>query len=161
MTQAGGSTNVPLPYRGCMAAMFPTLDTTSLDGRRARLPDDLDRPTIVILAFQRWQQSEVDAWMEELEALGCPYPIFEVPAIRRRYRWARSFIDGGMRAGIPDPRVRARTLTVYTDVGPMLAALGVSSTDHVVVTLVEPSGTLRALHRGPYAPRAAAPFLGE
>src|SRR5512139_1815515 len=121
-----------------MKGAFPELEVTSLDGRRLRLPADLDGPTILILAFERHQQAEVDDWIEELQAAGCPYPIVEVPTIGTRYRLFRPFIDGGMRAGIPDPVVRARTLTVYTDVGRVLAGLGLRSTRHVVVALAEP-----------------------
>jgi len=138
---------------------FPTLEATSLSGRRRRLPDDLTEPTVVILAFQRWQQAEVDTWIEELRGAGCPYPILEVPTIGSRYRLARSFIDGGMRAGIPDVEVRERTLTAYTDVGRVLKSLGFPSTDHVVVTLVDPPGSVRALVQGTYGITSAAPFL--
>ena len=140
--------------------MFPPLDVTSLDGRRRRLPEDLEGPTVLILAFERHQQAEVDDWIEELEAAGCPYPILEVPTIGTRYRLFRPFIDGGMRAGIPDSTVRARTLTVYTDVGRVLDALGLRSTRHVVVVLAEPSGAARALVQGAFEPGAMAPFLG-
>jgi hypothetical protein len=139
---------------------FPDLDATSLDGRRVWLPGDLGRTTIVILAFQRWQQSEVDGWIAGLEALEHPYPIVEVPTIGRGYRWARSFIDGGMRAGIPDPTVRARTLTVYTDVARVLEAFGLRSTAHVVVALVEPSGRILAHRQGRYEASAATELLG-
>jgi hypothetical protein len=141
-----------------MQARFPDLEATSLDGRRWHLPRDLERPSIVILAFERHQQREVDDWIVGLEALGCPHPILEVPTIGRRYRWARSFIDGGMRAGIPDAIVRARTLTTYTDVSRVLTALGLRSTEHVVVTLVEATGEVTALHQGTYDPTAAAAF---
>jgi hypothetical protein len=142
-----------------MQTRFPDLEATSLDGRRWRLPADLERLSVVILAFERHQQREVDDWIAELEALGCPHPIFEVPTIGRRYRWARSFIDGGMRAGIPDAVVRARTLTVYTDVSRVLGALGLRAIEHVVVTLVEPTGEVRALRQETYDRTAAAPFL--
>jgi hypothetical protein len=141
-----------------MQARFPDLEATSLDGRRWHLPRDLERLSIVILAFERHQQREVDDWIVGLEALGCPHPILEVPTIGRRYRWARSFIDGGMRAGIPDAEVRSRTLTTYTDVSRVLTALGLRSTEHVVVTLVEATGEVTALHQGTYDPTAAAAF---
>ena len=138
---------------------FPALDATSLSGEHRRLPADLTEPTVVILAFHRWQQTEVDAWIEELQGAGCRYPILEVPTIGARYRLARSFIDGGMRAGIPDPAVRERTLTAYTDVGRVLKALGLRSTDHVVVTLIDPPGSVRALAQGTYDITTAAPFI--
>jgi len=139
---------------------FPDLEATALDGTRWHLPGDLERPTVLILAFQRHQQAEVDDWIEELQAAACPHPIFEVPTIGARYRLFRGFIDGGMRAGIPDATVRARTLTAYTDVGRVLDALGVRSTRHVVVALVEPSGAVRALVQGSFEPEAATAFLG-
>jgi hypothetical protein len=142
-----------------MEPVFPDLEVTALDGRRLRLPQDLDGPTVLILAFERHQQAEVDDWIGELGAAGCPHPIYEVPTIGTRYRLFRPFIDGGMRAGIPDPAVRARTLTVYTDVGRVLRALGVRSTRHVVVLLAEPSGAVRALEQRAFAPDALAPFL--
>jgi hypothetical protein len=129
---------------------FPTIEAVSLDGRRWRLPDDLDGTTVLILAFDRWQQWEVDDWIRELQALACPHPIFEIPTIGRRYRWMRSFIDGGMRAGIHDPVVRARTLTAYTDVGRVLRGLGVRTTDHVVAALVEANGTVRECYQGTF-----------
>ena len=129
---------------------FPAIEATSLDGRRWRLPADLDDPTVLILAFERWQQWEVDDWIRELEALECPHPIFEVPTIGRRYRWMRSFIDGGMRAGIHDPVVRARTLTAYTDVGRVLRGLGLTATDHVVAVLVGANGSVRERYQGTF-----------
>jgi ribosomal protein L30/L7E len=135
------------------------LETTSLSGDHRRLPADLTAPTVVILAFHRWQQAEVDAWIEELQEGGCPHPIVEVPTIGTRYRLARSFIDGGMRAGIQDVAIRQRTLTVYTDVRRVLKALGLRSTDHVVVALVDPSGSVRALVQGPYDLTRAGPFV--
>jgi len=64
-----------------------------------------------------------------------------------------------MRAGIPDPAVRARTLTAYTDVGRVVHALGLRSTRHVVVVLAEPSGAVRALVQGAFEPGSMAPFL--
>lgn len=142
-----------------MNAWFPAIAATSLDGRRWHLPDDLDRTSVVILAFQRWQQAEVDGWIDGLEAMDCPYPIFEVPTIGRGYRWARSFIDGGMRAGIPDPVVRARTLTTYTSVSRVLGALGLSSDGHVIATLVTPAGEVHALVQGVFDEAAAASFV--
>jgi hypothetical protein len=138
---------------------FPPLEATSLSGRRRRLPADLTASTVIILAFHRWQQTEVDEWIAELHEAGCRFPILEVPTIGTRYRLARSFIDGGMRAGIPDVSTRECTLTVYTDVSRVLSALGLRSTDHVVVALVDPSGSVGALVQGTFDFASSAPFL--
>ena len=142
-----------------MTIRFPAIAATSLEGRGWHLPGDLERISVLILAFQRWQQAEVDGWIDGLEALGCPHPIFEVPTIGRGYRWARSFIDGGMRAGIPDPVVRARTLTTYTSVPRVLGALGLSSADHVIATLVTPAGEVQVLVQGVFSAAGATSFV--
>jgi hypothetical protein len=138
---------------------FPDVDVASLEGSRKHLPEDLEDASVLILAFERHQQGEVDDWISALEAAGCAYPILEVPTIGSRYRLFRPFIDGGMRAGIPDPIVRARTLTTYTDVGRVLRALGLRSTEHVVAALVEPSGEVRALVQGRAEPASVRMLL--
>jgi len=142
-----------------MTIRFPPIDAISLDGRRWHLPSDLARTSVVILAFQRWQQTEVDGWIDGLERLACPHPIFEVPTIARSYRWARPFIDGGMRAGIPDRAVRARTLTTYTSVSRVLGSQGLSSDHHVIATLATPEGYVEALVQGVFSGEEAVPFL--
>jgi hypothetical protein len=56
------------------------------------------------------------------------------------YSPARWFIDGGMARGVGTASARARTITVYTDVGRTVRELGLSATDTIAVLLVERSG---------------------
>ena len=53
-------------------------------------------------------------------------------------------IDGGMTAGIGDPDVLARTITVYTDVRAFQAALGIPGSDDVHALVVRRDGTVLA-----------------
>ena len=64
------------------------------------------------------------------------------------YGPARWFIDGGMTRGIPDASARARTITVYTDVGKVVDNLGLAGTDTIAVLLVERSGRVLASEVG-------------
>jgi hypothetical protein len=66
----------------------------------------------------------------------------------------RSFIDGGMRRGIPDAAVRAATITLYIDKDPFKRSLGIASEDDIYVLLVDRAGTIHWRARGAYAEHA-------
>jgi hypothetical protein len=139
---------------------FPPMRATNLEGVGVLLPDGLEGdPSVVIVAFERHQQSEVDSWMPWLGGLREQLPrleIYELPAIARGWRPARRFIDGGMRAGIPDPEIRRRTLTAYTDIRVLTDALRIQSTSTIAVFVVSVGGSVLWSGRGAYAPNPAA-----
>ena len=56
----------------------------------------------------------------------------------------RRFIDGGMTAGIGDPDVLARTITVYTDVGAFQSYLSIPGSNDVHALVVDRDGTILA-----------------
>lgn len=123
---------------------FPDIVAHDLEGARVHLPDDLPPgPRVLLLAFERDQQSVVDAWKSGLGVIleGCPeLTVWEVPVLPRRYLPVRPYIDGGMRAGIPDPSVRTHTLTAYTDVRALVETLGLPGTEDVHVVLLDGEG---------------------
>ncbi|HVZ47655.1 MAG TPA: hypothetical protein VG916_02650, partial [Gemmatimonadaceae bacterium] len=65
---------------------------------------------------------------------------YELPTLTRSYRWVRPMIDGGMARGIPDKRVRERTITLYIDKTPFKRALGIPDEDRIRVFLVGRAG---------------------
>lgn len=120
---------------------FPDFEARSLAGVTYRLPADLPAdPTLVLLPFKQWQQSQVDRWIAR--AGDCP--VIEVPCISRRWSVGRSFIDGGMATSIGDPVVLARTWTAYTDVGRVQRSLGVWDSSQTWVGVVARDGTVSA-----------------
>ena len=64
----------------------------------------------------------------------------------------RSFIDGGMRGGIPDKAVRARTITLYLDVKKFNAELNLATIDDIYVLLVDKQGEVLWRASGDYTP---------
>lgn len=126
---------------------FPTIDARDLEGTDRRLPDAFEgRANLVVVAFERWHQELVDTWVAWWEREFADRPdvaVYEVPVLSGRYRLARRFIDGGMAAAIPDPAVRRRTLTAYTDVGRVTRALEISSTATITVLVLDEEGELR------------------
>ena len=129
-----------------MARRFPNLRARDLEGTEVDLPLALaGDPSVVIVAFERRQQATVDTWVPWLSGLRERVPgieVYEVPTLPRRWLPARRLIDGGMRAGIPDPSTRRRTLTTYTDIPAVLAALALDGTDTIAVVAVGADGTI-------------------
>lgn len=128
----------------------------SLAGVDVMLPADLpaDR-CLVILAFQQRQQACVDRWIARAESEGVPGSpldvgpdddscVLEVPVLSTRWKLGRGFIDGGMASSIRVPRVLARTITVYTDVGAFQRVLGIAGSDAVQACVVTPAGDVLA-----------------
>lgn len=143
-----------------MSWRFPTLEVRSLEGAELLLPGGLTGdPSIVIVAFMRNQQREVDTWLPWVESLRKRLPgleVYELPAIKRRWRPLRGLIDGGMRGGIPDPGTRRRTLTAYTDLDALTGALRIGSTGTVAVFAVSRGGAVIWSGGGSYDSAAAA-----
>jgi hypothetical protein len=123
---------------------FPTLEAKDLEGDPYTLPDGLPPGRrLLLVAFRRWQQILIEGWKSRLDSLQRDNPdltVWEVPALGRRYRAARPYIDGGMRAGIIDLDVRLHTLTSYTDVRALLDGLRIRDTETVHAFLVGPDG---------------------
>jgi hypothetical protein len=66
------------------------------------------------------------------------------------------FINEGMRAGIPNPKTRERTITLYLDKADFRAALDMPDEEHIYVLLVDRQGKEFFRTRGPYNPEGEA-----
>lgn len=136
-------------------AVFPPLQARNLNGRKLALPAAFaGTRNIVLVAFRRAHQVLVDSWFPALEPLLAAHPdlrAYEVPMLARGYTLARPFIDGGMAVAIPNPDVRERTLTVYTNVAKVIAALQIRSPETITILLVERSGRIAWRSEGAYA----------
>jgi len=123
---------------------FPSVEGRNLEDERFSLPADLRSPlNVVLVAFKREQQEDVDTWMPFLKTLHegrRDLSVYELPTLGRRYRLMRSFIDGGMRRGIPDSAVRAATITMYIDKTPFRESLRLRDEDRIYVLLVDREG---------------------
>ena len=120
------------------------------------LPRDLPAErTLVLVAFRQWHQALVDRWIARAVAAGLPptirqapgrlpVAVVELPVLSWRWRPVRRVIDGGMTAGIGDPDVLARTITVYTNVAAFQAALAIPDSEDVHALVAQPDGTVLA-----------------
>lgn len=122
--------------------IFPTVTADDLNGTSKTLPADLPGdPTIVFIAYKQGQQPQVDEWVYGLgldPAQGAEF--VEVPIVGRAARMMKSVVDNGMRSGITDPDMRARTITLYESVRLLNDPLGFSGRNDIRVLLVRQNG---------------------
>ncbi len=65
---------------------------------------------------------------------------YELPTIRSLNTLSRFFINEGMRAGIPNPKARERTITLYLDKDEFRAALSMDDEEHIFILLFDRQG---------------------
>lgn len=139
---------------------FPRIEARLLTGRKLNVPDDLDGElNIVIVAFKRGQQPDVDSWMPFLKGLVASTPdlrAYELPVLPRSIKLMRHFIDGGMRKGIADSARRSATMTAYIDKRRFKSALGIESEDRIFLYLVARGGRITWRADGAYTAERAA-----
>lgn len=140
---------------------FPKIAARDLERTDYTLPDDLPGSwRVVLMPFKRWQQMVVSAWTDALEPLASAHPdmtVWEVPTLSRAWAPARGYIDGGMRAGIPDRDVRLHTLTAYAPLDEIARELDIPGFDEVQVFLLDSTGEIVWRSSGePDAAKAAA-----
>jgi hypothetical protein len=140
--------------------LFPKVEVRNLEGRDLVFPNDFaGEVNVVLVAFQREQQRDVDTWTPALADLGKRVNglhVYEMPTLSRAYRFARRMIDGGMAKGIKDRQVREATATAFIDKGPFKKALGIDSEDTIHAFVVRRDGTVTWHGRGPLAPQSLA-----
>lgn len=139
---------------------FPSVEGSNLEGRHFALPKDFEGElNIVLVAFRREQQDDVDTWVPFLTSMAATHPrvkAYELPTLNRSYRLVRRFIDGGMARGIPAKATRETTITLYIDKAPFKMALGITAEDRIVTLLVSRDGRVLWRGDGRHSERAAA-----
>ncbi|CAN5525051.1 hypothetical protein BH10ACI2_BH10ACI2_08890 [soil metagenome] len=124
--------------------VFPNVKGKNLLKKEMNLPQDLGGElNLVIVAFERKQQSTIDVWMPHVKALTERFPrlrYYEIPTISKQPFFVRSFIDGGMRSGIPDPKAREATITLYLDKQKFRNSLGITTEKKIYLFLVDRKG---------------------
>ncbi len=129
-----------------VAPHFPVVQGKNLNGRSFALPADFGGElNVVLIAFKREQQADVDTWTPMLRRLTDAHArlrVYELPTLPRALKLIRGFIDGGMRGGIPDTSVRAATITLYIDKTPFKQAINLFTEDQIHVVLVDRTGAI-------------------
>ncbi len=133
--------------------VFPPVKASNLNGETVSLPEGLaGRLNLVLIAFERQQQADIDTWLRVMPELVTGHPdvqYYELPVIQRPPGLVRFFIDTGMRGGIPDKAQRARTITLYLNKADFKKSLDISA-ETIYAVLIDKSGTILWREDGPY-----------
>lgn len=139
--------------------VFPTVSGANLKRQEVEFPRDFGGSyNLVIIPFQQAQQRTVNTWIpfaQELEADYEGFMYYEFPTIRDMPALSRTFINEGMRAGIPDPVARERTITLYLDKAEFKSALSIQSENDISLFLVDQDGHILWRTTGAHAPDKA------
>ncbi len=143
---------------------FPAVSGSNLKRKRLNLPEDLEgEQNLVLIAFQQWQQTQVDTWLPFARQMEETYPglrYYELPTIQRLGPLARTFINEGMRAGIPDPVARERTITLYVDKLAFRQALDLPGEENIYILLLDRQGRVLWRAEGAFTPEVGASLAG-
>jgi hypothetical protein len=143
---------------------FPQISAENLARETFDLPADFEGDfNLCLIAFQRWHQPLINSWIPLARQLEEAHPTFcyyEFPVIRRVNVLYRSFIDQGMRTGIPDPVARHKTITLYTDKAAFKRPLEIDDEDEIHLRLVDREGVVH-WHAAGALTREAAESLME
>ena len=125
-------------------AVFPALQFPDLNKKAVSLPGGLNgERNLVIIAFERKQQNDIDTWLAVLPAMLANHPkvaYYELPVIDKMNGMMRWFINNGMRGGIPDPAQRERTITLYTDKKVFREALRIPDEKRIYLLMLNKAG---------------------
>jgi hypothetical protein len=140
--------------------IFPTVSGTNLLRQKLTLPRDFQGTfNLVFIPFEQWQQMEVNSWIplvKELEQKFKDLVYYELPTIQSRSAFYRMFLNEGMRAGIPDPKTRERTITLYLEKAKFRTSLEMTDENHIYILLIDHQGNELFRMQGPHRAEAEA-----
>ena len=135
---------------------LPSVSGKNLERKQMTFPTDFSgNLNLVFIPFQRWHQDHVDGWVPFAEQLSQEFSslsFYEFPTLPKSNFLYRTFLNEGMRAGIPDKAARLRTITLYLNKTAFRQALDISHEQSLWVYLFDKSGQVLWRIEGEFAP---------
>lgn len=145
------------------ADLFPVVSGFNLERREFVFPRDFEgEHNLVLIPFQRYQQELVDTWIPAAQQIEAEFPGFiyyELPTLTGMSTLYRTFLNEGMRAGIPDQTARQRTITLYLDKEMFKNGLDIPSENDIYLFLVDRDGKILWRMTGEYTPEKTSELI--
>lgn len=124
---------------------FPKMVGIDLQGNERQLPQSFDaKLNLVIVAFKREQQVDVDSWIKvfpQIFAKNSQINFYELPIIYELGAFSRMSINNGMRRGVKGDEARSRTITIYTNRTKFFDLMKMQE-DKIYALLIDQSGKI-------------------
>ena len=135
---------------------FQHVVSKDLAGNVIELPGGMSAERFVVLvAFEREQQHDIDGWVKGLQLDGGSTPWIELPVIDNPGVVGRWFIDNGMRRGIANHETWKHVVTLYTRKRDFLKQVGIASESSVYALVVDRDGRILKSVQGPVTDKGA------
>jgi hypothetical protein len=125
---------------------LPTVNGSNLNRQKLTFPKDfVGDVNLVFIAFQQWHQNLINEWVplaEQLEKTIPGFHYYEFPVVYEMGWMGRTFLNEGMRAGIPNPATRARTITLYLEKSEFREALEIPDESTIWAYLFDRDGNV-------------------
>lgn len=123
--------------------MFPNVSGQSLEKEQVNIPTDFKEDfTLLLVGYKQNSQFDIDRWLIGLDMTGTNVAAYEIPTIQGMFpRMFSTFIDNGMRAGIPKSLWKG-VITVYNDGDKVQAFTGNESPNNARVILLNKTGEI-------------------
>lgn len=142
---------------------FPVVSGFNLNRQEFEFPRDFEGDlNLVIVPFQQYHQNIVNTWIpfaQEVEATIPEFIYYELPTIYEMSTLSRTFLNEGMRAGIPDEKARERTITLYLDKENFRSALDIPNENDIHLFLVGRGGNILWRAIGEYTSERASDLM--
>ena len=119
---------VKLPDGAAKQDAFPHIEVKNLADETKAFPEQFPgEKTLLLIAFEREQQDQLDDWSARLSL---------------RAPGAPEWLDVGMKGGIDDPAVRRRVFTIYAPRQDFIRILGLPNATQVHLVVADRSGRI-------------------
>lgn len=127
---------------------FPAVSGKNLEKNNVNIPLDLiqaegaGKYTLLLIGYKQDSQFDIDRWLIGLDMTQTQVSVYEIPAIQGMFpRMFSTFIDNGMRAGIPKPLWKG-VITLYKDGDKVQRFTGNEAPNNARVVLLNQSGKI-------------------
>ena len=143
----------PIPRQDVVGRMMPDVVGESLDGQVVSLPQrDRGRPAEVLVGYKQRAQFDADRWLFGLLQAETPVELWELPTIPGIFGGlASSWIDNGMRGGIPKEDWGVVVTLYGDDADRMKDFTGTEDGHNIRVMLIDSRGQVQWSHDRGYS----------
>ncbi|MBE0359254.1 MULTISPECIES: hypothetical protein [Pseudoalteromonas] len=131
------------PNQQVTGKQFPSISGESLEKNMVTIPSDFKADkTLILIGYKQDSQFDIDRWLIGLDMAGTTLPTYELPTIAGMApRMFSSFIDSGMRKGIPK-ELWGGVITIYNDGEAVQKFTGNQRPNNSRVVLIDSNGKI-------------------